>query len=432
MISRLLDPRKWEMWNNPWPVITYQLACELVAIVALGFGFATSWPATSTEWVRFAAFAICVTLHIQLTRRQEERRRNRLLAVHIDLTGMWTFPAALLLPIQLFLALLLLVRVQRWINSRRPLHRFVFSSLTYAATALLAQRVFVELDPSRLTTLSDHNALQVFGILILVGLVYGLTDAAIVGGVLALGGTKQRTLANIFGSKTDNLIEVGTIGMGMVIAVLGVQLLPAIGIMILVGVMGNRLAEISQLQEEADTDSKTGLLNMRGWTEAAQRAFERAHRSSQEITLIMLDLDHFKWINDTYGHPAGDDVLKATAHLLRHVTRPTDVVGRFGGEEFVLLLPETDMYSAEHATNRVLEAISSLRVATTGKHGSEVTIANRTTSIGVAVYPVHGQTLDELLNAADTAVYEAKEAGRDQVRFARRKPRTAPPIELRP
>ena len=94
------------------------------------------------------------------------------------------------------------------------------------------------------------------------------------------------------------------------------------------------------------TDPKTGLLNMRGWREVAEREMNRASRDDMPCALLMVDLDHFKSINDTWGHPAGDDVLEYVSHALRSATRPSDVIGRFGGEEFVLLLPDADTEEA--------------------------------------------------------------------------------------
>ena len=132
----------------------------------------------------------------------------------------------------------------------------------------------------------------------------------------------------------------------------------------------------------------------------------------------MVDLDHFKSINDTWGHPAGDDVLEVVAGALRHATRPSDVVGRFGGEEFVLLLPDANTDEAVAAGERIRKTIAALKVPTTDKRGGPVAISSRTTSVGVAMYPNHGSELNDLLQLADAAVYEAKELGRDQVRLA--------------
>jgi diguanylate cyclase (GGDEF)-like protein len=180
----------------------------------------------------------------------------------------------------------------------------------------------------------------------------------------------------------------------------------------------NRLAEIDQLQDDVRTDPKTAVFNMRGWSELAERALTRAARSEDGLSLLMIDLDHFKWINDTYGHPAGDDVLRNVAQTLDEVTRTSDVVGRFGGEEFLILLPDIDETTTKLAAERVRSSVAGLRIITTDKRGGQTTISGRTTSIGVALYPRHGDTLEALLQAADAAVYEAKEGGRNQVRFA--------------
>jgi diguanylate cyclase (GGDEF)-like protein len=191
-----------------------------------------------------------------------------------------------------------------------------------------------------------------------------------------------------------------------------------LAVMVLIGVMGNRFAEIRQLQVDVRTDSKTGLLNMRGWQEAASKELARADRAGSSTALLMVDLDHFKAINDTWGHPAGDDVLAAVAEVLRAETRPADVVGRFGGEEFVVLLAESDADAGAVAAERIRKRIAELVVVSTDKRGGRAVIDRRSTSIGVAGRPVDAGELPGLLQAADAAVYQAKEAGRDQVRRA--------------
>jgi diguanylate cyclase (GGDEF)-like protein len=402
-------------------MVAFLLGWEIFAFGFLAHGVATARPVTSQDWLRFTLLAVCATLHIQLTRRQEERRRNRVTAVHIDLSGIWIFPAALLLPIQLTLLLLLVVRGQRWINSRRPPHKFLFTTFTLAVSALAAQQLFQALGDGDLARLNSANSLRVFGVLLLVGFTYGAIQAFVIGGLLALGGTSNPTLRNVLGNKADNLLEASTIGLGTIAAILLVNLPPALVILVLISVVGNRLAEINQLQSEARTDAKTGVFNVRGWTESAERTLTRTiSRPGGRLALLMIDLDHFKWINDTYGHPAGDDVLRGVAQLLDEVTRPSDVVGRFGGEEFLVLLPDVDETAAGLAAERIRNAVADLRIVTTDKRGGQATIAGRTTSIGAAVYPGDGRSLPDLLQAADAAVYEAKEGGRNQVRMGAR------------
>jgi diguanylate cyclase (GGDEF)-like protein len=157
---------------------------------------------------------------------------------------------------------------------------------------------------------------------------------------------------------------------------------------------------------------------MRGWQEAAAKELARADRTRGPVGLLMVDLDHFKLINDTWGHPAGDDMLVAVADVLRTETRPSDVVGRFGGEEFVVLLPETDRAAAAAAAERIRARIAGLNVISTDKRGGPAVIANRTTSIGVSSRPENAESLADLIQIADAAVYAAKESGRDRVWLA--------------
>ncbi|HKN56457.1 MAG TPA: diguanylate cyclase, partial [Amycolatopsis sp.] len=305
--------RTWSLWARPRPLIAYMLCWDAAALGLLAYGVATAEPARTLDWGRFAILAACATVHIQLTRQQDERRRNRVTAVHIDLSGMWVFPAALLLPLPLTLLLLCLVRLQRWFNSRRPPHKFIFTTFTHAVSAFLAHELFHAFVAGNLAQLNPAESPSLFGVLLLVGFCYAALQAIVIGTMLALGGTSAPTLRNVLGSRDDNLLEVSTIGLGTIAAILLVNIPPAIAILVLIAVLGNRLAEINQLQSEARTDPKTGIPNVRGWTESAERALARAERSGETLALLMIDLDHFKRINDTYGHPAGDDVLRSVA-----------------------------------------------------------------------------------------------------------------------
>jgi diguanylate cyclase (GGDEF)-like protein len=410
-------PRSWALWKRPKRMIFFLLAMEAVALAIFAVVFARTMLPTGVDWIRFGLLAFGSAVHIQLTQRQEERRRNRTRTVLIDLTAVWTFPAAIILPVPLSVLLVALIRVQHWFIARRPAHNFVFSSITHGLSVTLTHLTFVALGPHNWGALTGIQPLTEFLVLILSGIVYEAVQIVYVSGILALGATSTPTVRNILGNAADNLLEAVTIGLGAVTAILLVTVPPAVLIMAVVTVVFNRLAELDQLQADARTDPKTGVFNMRGWTESAGRALSRAGRADHHLAVLMIDLDHFKWINDTFGHPAGDDVLRTVAQVLDEETRPTDVVGRFGGEEFLVLLPETDEEAAGPAAERIRGAIAELRIPTTDKRGAQTIISGRTTSIGVAVFPEHGDSLDGLLQAADAAVYEAKEGGRNQVRL---------------
>ncbi|GAA1039944.1 hypothetical protein GCM10009557_59870 [Virgisporangium ochraceum] len=182
-----------------------------------------------------------------------------------------------------------------------------------------------------------------------------------------------------------------------------------------------------RLHEEAQrlslTDSLTGLFNYRYLRESLRRELERAARFGRTLAIVALDLDHFKDVNDTYGHAAGDLVLVEIARRIRSVTREVDVAFRYGGDEFVVLLPETDAASGSALARRLAAEVRGTPVR------AREHMINVTVSIGVAVYPEHGATGSAVLEAADIALYAAKAAGRDACRTAdaRRPPGLAIP-----
>jgi diguanylate cyclase (GGDEF)-like protein len=410
-------PSRWALWSQPTLAIIYMLGVEVLTLVAVVFAIVVGTSVGGSDWVRFGLLLGFASVHMFLSRRQEETRRNRMDTVHVDLTSIWNFAAALILPLPLALMSIVAVRFQRWFVARRPLYRFVFGTAVIAA-CLLGVRGVVHAAGTPVwsgSTLLD--TLRDFGVASGAGTVYVAGQILLVGIAVALH-SKQPSFATAVGSWYDNGLEALTVALGIVTAVLLVHAPPALAVMVVVGVLGNRLTEIRQLQVDVRTDSKTGLLNMRGWREAATKELARADRTRGVIGLLMVDLDHFKLINDTWGHPAGDDMLLAVADVLRTETRPADVVGRFGGEEFVVLLPDADRDAALTAAERIRSRVAALTVISTDKRGGPAVITGRTTSVGVAVRPDNASTLPDLLQAADAAVYGAKEAGRDQVRVA--------------
>ncbi|MCX4386838.1 diguanylate cyclase [Micromonospora peucetia] len=176
-----------------------------------------------------------------------------------------------------------------------------------------------------------------------------------------------------------------------------------------------------RVHEEAQrlslTDPLTGLWNYRYLRESIRREVERATRFGRMLSVLVLDLDRFKDVNDTHGHAAGDAVLAEFARRMRGEIREVDLAFRQGGEEFVLLLPETDARGAAIVAERLGAAIRDEPIAADGHGGAAVAIGV-TVSIGIAVHPDHGGTGQQVLDAADDALYAAKAAGRDTWRIA--------------
>lgn len=165
-----------------------------------------------------------------------------------------------------------------------------------------------------------------------------------------------------------------------------------------------------ELEHISTTDSLTGLLNKRGLQTRLRDEFLRVQRYGRVLSAAILDLDHFKSVNDTWGHLAGDEVLRQFADLLGENVRETDVVARYGGEEFVVLLPETSVEGALVSLERMRESMAGSRF------GAPYVSLPLTFSAGVACFPSEDvRAPDELLHRADAALYEAKRTGRNRV-----------------
>jgi diguanylate cyclase (GGDEF)-like protein len=159
----------------------------------------------------------------------------------------------------------------------------------------------------------------------------------------------------------------------------------------------------------SETDELTGLLNMRGFGIAANRVFGQALRYGRAASVLMIDSDNLKAVNDTHGHEAGNRLLRQLTRLVHAELRFTDVMARYGGDEFIVLLPETPSKGAIEVAERIREAVAS---APLDLDGTRVAC---TVSIGIAGHPADGNTLDTLAGRADRAMYQAKQAGRNRV-----------------
>jgi diguanylate cyclase (GGDEF)-like protein len=164
------------------------------------------------------------------------------------------------------------------------------------------------------------------------------------------------------------------------------------------------------LRQQAIRDPLTNLYNRRYMEESLERELSRAARRDSPLGVIMLDIDYFKPINDTFGHAAGDTLLRALGALLLSHTRAEDIACRYGGEEFTLILPDSSLEDTWRRAEQLRAAVKRMRV----RHGSDA-LATVTISAGVASYPEHGAVPEALLRAADLALYQAKAEGRDRV-----------------
>jgi diguanylate cyclase (GGDEF)-like protein len=164
---------------------------------------------------------------------------------------------------------------------------------------------------------------------------------------------------------------------------------------------------VDQLRDMAATDGLTSVANRRTFEAALEVELARAARSGSSLSLVLIDIDHFKMLNDTHGHQAGDEVLRAVAQAIKGQSRAFDTTARFGGEEFAVIMPGCDVADAERSAERFRHAVGRLEG-----------IAQVTVSAGVATFPVHAADTESLVQMADGALYESKGAGRDRTTVA--------------
>ena len=192
------------------------------------------------------------------------------------------------------------------------------------------------------------------------------------------------------------------------------ELLARVKVQLKIKSLQDRLKERNQqLKELSQTDPLTGLANRRQLMEILTTEFDRCRRNETHFSLLMIDIDHFKTINDLYGHQEGDVVLRSLAELMLSHLRQYDSAARFGGEEFSLVLPETNPVEAAGVAERMRKAITSMRFT------GDIEELEISASIGVATIPLDKiDSVDALIRAADEALYEAKSNGRNRVEIA--------------
>ncbi|RSD23997.1 GGDEF domain-containing protein [Amycolatopsis eburnea] len=403
------------MWTGAkarW--IAYALGCELLAVgataVALGTGFG--------EPVRPVWFAVLVGLGVaqaEMSRRIERLRRWMSGQTHINVTSVWYLAGVVLLPpawvalLALVLYAHLWVRVWRQVRTR-PAHRFVASTAWAMLSCFAASSVLAVLGLHG-TPLQTPRGLFA---LCLAAVVFELVNIGLVAAGIYLY-TSQRSAADLIGTWEDNAFELATLCLGGLAALALVEQ-PVLVVFVVAPLLllHRYLLLKQQLQVAAVTDEKTGLLNTAGWHDSAVREHARAQRRGDGFAVLMIDLDHFKKINDTYGHLTGDDVLAAVAVAISGSVRQGDTVGRFGGEEFVVLLPGIGHADVLAIAERVRLAVGELNVVISTGSGT-VRVSGLSVSIGVARHPGTGMPLDDVLRSADAALYRAKEAGRNRV-----------------
>jgi diguanylate cyclase (GGDEF)-like protein len=253
---------------------------------------------------------------------------------------------------------------------------------------------------------------------VLAGSVYRLVNYVLVVGAIAAT-NPGKPLRNALGHFSDQLIIAAAIGLGYATSVF-LLTRPWSAPILLITVLALHMGLLlPQFRAASRTDSKTGLVDSSWWHDRAEEHLARGRRINGRAGVLMIDLDHFKQVNDTYGHLAGDAVLRAVAEAIRHSVRSYDLVGRWGGEEFVVLLPGAGQSDTLATAERIRSAICALNVTTRDRSNSDVTIGALGVSVGAGSFPETATELSPLLLATDDALFRAKDLGRNRTVWAR-------------
>ena len=427
----------WEVWQLPGRVVAAILLVEGLAIALVGVQAAELRPRPA-DLAFAAALLLLGIVHTEVAGTVERMRRRVAGTSYYDLSSVWTFAAALLVPPPLTAAVVVAVYAHLWVRVWRPakkeLHRNVYTTAVVVLSALAARGVVAAFGGPRSWT----DGIAGLVVLVLAVLAYAVVNSVLVTVVVALTAgpiPEGRTarMGTLLGRSDDVVLEVATLSLGALTAVT-LTINPWLVLLVLVPLLVLHRADMArQLEQRAATDGKTGLLNAAAWHEQAERALLRAQRQGGAAGVLILDLDHFKTVNDTYGHLAGDEVLLAVAEGLRSEVREGDVVGRFGGEEFVVLLRDLELSGAGRrqlaaVAERIRECIAQLAVVVHTPDGP-LTINGLSTSVGGVFHLGRSSTLQQVLGAADAALYTAKRDGRNRVELV---PPGATPVVVPP
>ncbi len=401
----LVRPANWAIRRLPPGLVAFTIVVELVAVV-LPF-LLPGQPPTAGDWLRFGVLLVIGVAQAELSRRTERMRRYLASTVHVNMTSVWIFAGAVDLPVGLAVTLTVLLFVHLWERiwrqlASRPAHRVVYTATTVVLSVLPVRPVMAAVNAA--LPFLDRDARGLIAVLVAMAAFFA-TNSVLVTVALKLR-YPDLTVAELFGGWDVNALELATLCLGGLTAVVLMAHVYLVPLVVLPIVVLHRGVLMRQFQEMATTDHKTGVLNSVAWHDAAARELDRGGA----FGVLMIDLDHFKRINDTHGHLVGDSVLREVADTVCDQVREVDAVGRFGGEEFVVLLPGAALPDAIRVAERIRTAIADLTVT-----AGAAAVSALSASIGVSVHPTAGAVLEQVLLAADNALYEAKRGGRNRV-----------------
>lgn len=415
----------WSVWQLPLPariVVLTGITAYLIALTAAVAGLLNGARLHAPAYHQLAVagtftLAAIASAEISMRFAWPRTRQDR---VARDLMAVWLLPIALLLPPAYVMVAVIVLRGYLYARVWRaqPLKNVYTTAalgLAYGGASLVHRLVLHATMDTNVTasqfTRGDIAAVS----LALAVLTYWTVNAVLIAAVVVMTAGPE-ALHSFLQDREGLVVDAVAASLGTLAAVLWATE-PTFAVLLLPPVLLLEHQLFSGLRQAVRTDLLTDVANPQYWREVAAREVERAAASNDNLAILMIDVDHFKSVNDRYGHLAGDEVLAAVARTIAQALRPRDLVGRLGGEEFGAVLSGLNLLDAEGAADRMRSQVRDIRVR--ADSGEWITV---TVSVGVSELSVTGGDLHRLLDAADTALYVAKAAGRDCVRVAAPEP----------
>jgi len=408
--SPVLAVRSWPVWRlDPrWLVV---LIISVAAIDGGAIGVSASMTALRPgQLLLFGLLLACSLVTVEMTRRAGEN-----VGLVLDVYAVWELPVAVLLPpVYALIVPIPRMVLMQWRGRKISIYRRVYSAAAIGLSYGGASVAFHVVNHDILRHISMHDVRTAAWILTVAAC--GVVQWVINHGLVLTAVKAADPTASVRGMALtrEPLQNDSTELCVAVLVTLCVMSSPlTIAFALPFVTLLQRSQRHGQLLNDARFDAKTGLLNAGTWEREAGAEVTRAARTHTSLAVALIDIDNFKVVNDTHGHLAGDKALKALSHTIKIFLREYDLVGRFGGEEFALLLPQTDELDARRVAERMRAHIAEMPIDVGDRPGAE--IIKLTVSIGVAALSTNGTQLTELLATADAALYRAKHAGRNQV-----------------
>ena len=405
------SPRRWRLRSVPPAARCFLIVVDVLAAVVTSWLLVTEAMSTA-DWLHLAVLAAVAIGYAEGGARIERLKRylspagDRVVANQVSV---WAFAAVLTVPAGWAATLIAVLYLQSLVRRSRDrtglAYRVVFAGAAVILSAEAASTALPAAGPGEVL----RGGLRAPAIVLAALLLFSLVNFAVL--VTGMWLTQRPANVRVLLPDVDAFgYEVATLILGIVTAEFLVHTPALTPVAVVLAAFLHRSSLVNSLHRAAAIDPKTALPNLTAWTRHAQGVLDRAHRRHEPVTVLFCDLDHFKVVNDTFGHLAGDRVLATVAQCLRRELRGDDNIGRFGGEEFVVVLPSIGQLEAHGVATRLRIAVSVL----TFDDDLHITM-----SVGIAHHhPGREPELQDLLTRADAGLHAAKANGRNQVRPA--------------